>query len=292
MRHVAAGSPIAVHGDYDVDGVCSAAVLASTLRGPRGAHARAPAEPRRGLRPVGRARRGAARGRRPAADHDGLRHHRLRGGGARPRARHGHGRDRPSPPGRCAARVSGGPSRRSAATRPSCARPASPTSSPRPSTQAAERDVTELERELDLVALATVADLVPLRGREPRARQAGPARDRGHARGPGCAHCCGSLPSTRRASRSRRSASRSRRASTLPGACTAPTRRSSCVLHRRRRPRAPDRTRARRDQHRAPIGRDRDPVRGGAAADRAGSGGSGARRSALRARRTRDGIPA
>ena len=60
MRHVAGGTPIAIHGDYDVDGVCSAAVLASALealgaRGPRAA-----AQPRRGLRPVGRARRGAA----------------------------------------------------------------------------------------------------------------------------------------------------------------------------------------------------------------------------------------
>jgi single-stranded-DNA-specific exonuclease len=31
MRHVAGGTPIAIHGDYDVDGVCSAAVLASAL---------------------------------------------------------------------------------------------------------------------------------------------------------------------------------------------------------------------------------------------------------------------
>ncbi len=33
MRHVAGGTPIAIHGDYDVDGVCSAAVLASALEG-------------------------------------------------------------------------------------------------------------------------------------------------------------------------------------------------------------------------------------------------------------------
>ena len=31
MRHVAGGTPIAIHGDYDVDGVCSAAVLTSAL---------------------------------------------------------------------------------------------------------------------------------------------------------------------------------------------------------------------------------------------------------------------
>ena len=31
MRHASGGTPIAIHGDYDVDGVCSAAVLASAL---------------------------------------------------------------------------------------------------------------------------------------------------------------------------------------------------------------------------------------------------------------------
>ena len=31
-RHVAAGSPIAIHGDYDVDGVCSTAILVRALR--------------------------------------------------------------------------------------------------------------------------------------------------------------------------------------------------------------------------------------------------------------------
>src|SRR5207244_8853965 len=31
-RHVEAGGPIAVHGDYDVDGVCSTAVLVRALR--------------------------------------------------------------------------------------------------------------------------------------------------------------------------------------------------------------------------------------------------------------------
>ena len=33
LRHVAAGSPIVVHGDYDVDGVCSTAILVRALRG-------------------------------------------------------------------------------------------------------------------------------------------------------------------------------------------------------------------------------------------------------------------
>ena len=33
LRHVAAGSQIVVHGDYDVDGVCSTAILVRALRG-------------------------------------------------------------------------------------------------------------------------------------------------------------------------------------------------------------------------------------------------------------------
>ena len=93
--------------------------------------------------------------------------------------------------------------------------------------RAAERDPAELERELDLVALATVADLVPLVGENRALVRAGAARDRGHvAPGPARADARdrASIP---RASRSRRSGSRSRRASTPPGACTAPTRRSS-----------------------------------------------------------------
>ncbi len=32
LRHVSAGSRITVHGDYDVDGVCSTAVLVRGLR--------------------------------------------------------------------------------------------------------------------------------------------------------------------------------------------------------------------------------------------------------------------
>ena len=77
--------------------------------------------------------------------------------------------------------------------------------------------------DLDLVALATVADLVPLRGENRtlvRARPAGARRD-GQARA--ARADARRAASTERASTSARSASRSRRASTPPGACTAPT---------------------------------------------------------------------
>ena len=52
---------------------------------------------------------------------------------------------------------------------------------------AAGRDPAELGRELDIVALATVADLVPLRRREPHARAARPAGAAGHAAARACA---------------------------------------------------------------------------------------------------------
>ena len=80
MRHVAAGTPIAIHGDYDVDGVCSAAVLASALEalGAR-VHVRLPSRDEGYGLSVARVEELHARG-RAAADHDGLRHHRLRRG--------------------------------------------------------------------------------------------------------------------------------------------------------------------------------------------------------------------
>ena len=51
---------------------------------------------------------------------------------------------------------------------------------------AAGRDPAELDDELDIVALATVADLVPLRGREPHAR---PPRACGRCRAPRARAC-------------------------------------------------------------------------------------------------------
>ena len=52
---------------------------------------------------------------------------------------------------------------------------------------AAGRDPAELERELDIVALATVADLVPLVGENRTLVRRGPADDRGRAAARACA---------------------------------------------------------------------------------------------------------
>ena len=85
-RHVAAGARITVHGDYDVDGVCSTAVLVRALRA-LGAdvdwYLPDRAEDGYGLARA-TVERLAARGTRPA-DHRRLRDHRRRGGRA-PRA--------------------------------------------------------------------------------------------------------------------------------------------------------------------------------------------------------------
>ncbi len=97
------GEHVAVHGDFDVDGITGSALLAETLARPRtgrpqgaggtGLHPR----PRRR-----RLRRGqphdprvGGQGRDPA-DHRG--HGRRRRGGDRPGPRHGHGRHRPGSP--------------------------------------------------------------------------------------------------------------------------------------------------------------------------------------------------
>ena len=177
------GSAIAVHGDYDVDGVCSTAVLAcGAARARRGrSHARLPSRDE-GYGLSRRARRGAARaparallittdcGITAVAEVERA-----------PRARDGRGRHRPSPPGRGAARLSGRAPGGRRLSRPTCARRASPTSSRRRCLRAAGRDPAELERELDIVALATVADLVPLVGENRALVKQRPARDR---RGP------------------------------------------------------------------------------------------------------------
>ena len=95
------GTRITVHGDYDVDGVCSTAILVRALRA-LGADVDwyLPSRMRRRLRPVGRDRRAlAARGTRPAG-HRRLRDHRGRGGRGRARRRARRRRHRPPPPAR------------------------------------------------------------------------------------------------------------------------------------------------------------------------------------------------
>ena len=163
MRHVERGSMVAIHGDYDVDGVCSTALLTSALRS-LGATVR----PRLPSRDEGY---GVTRDRveelhragRRLADHRRLRHHRDGRDRARAGARHGGGRDGPPSAWSGAARcpivhpaVGGYPADLCATGVAFKLAQALWT--------AAGRDPAELERELDIVALATVADLVPLVG--------------------------------------------------------------------------------------------------------------------------------
>ena len=125
--------------------------------------------------------------------------------------------------------------RRSAATRArTSAPPASPTSSRRAAARPAGRDPAGADDDLDLVALATVADCVPLRGENRRLVRAGLRALAGDAQARGCARSCGSRRSTRARSTPARSASASPRGSTPPAACTAPTR-ARAAAHRRPR---------------------------------------------------------
>ena len=190
------GTRITVHGDYDVDGVCSTAILVRALRalGRRRGLVPARAAPttatgcrrRRSSRLAARGTRllvtadcaitaveevALARGGR-ACDVVVTDHHTPRADGALPDAPIVHpGARRGYPcPELCAAAVAyklaAGAVRRGRGATPASA-----------------------EHDLDLVALATVADVVPLRGenRAPRAR--GPARAGGDAPSRACARC-------------------------------------------------------------------------------------------------------
>jgi single-stranded-DNA-specific exonuclease len=163
MRHVEAGTPIAVHGDYDVDGVCSAAVLSSTLQalGAR-THVRLPSREEGYGLSVARVEElhtaGArllittdcgitacaevARARELGMDMVVTDHHRP--GAELPGCPIVHPEVGGYPAELCATGVA--------------------YKFAQALYRAAERDPAELERELDLVALATVADLVPLVG--------------------------------------------------------------------------------------------------------------------------------
>ena len=135
------------------------------------------------------------------------------------------------------------------------------------------------EDDLELVALATVADLMPLAGREPPARARG-ARSAGGHRQARAARADGGL--ARRPERARRARAR------LPAGAAdqrrrpaaARRRRARAAAHRGSRARRGDRGRARRGQRRAPRRR---------AADRVG--GRGAGRRARRAQRVRAARP-
>ena len=95
---LAARERIAVFGDYDVDGVTTAAILATTLRALGGDVIAARRQPPRRLRRRPRRRRALRRRGLSRAGHRRLRHQRPRSARARPRARYRRDRDR-SPPG-------------------------------------------------------------------------------------------------------------------------------------------------------------------------------------------------
>ena len=111
------GSRITVHGDYDVDGICSTAILVRALRTSRGGCGLVSAVAhRRRLRVGASDRRAAGGARHTVADHSGLRGNRRRGGRAGPLSRPGRRRHRPSQPaGR--RRAAGSAARASAAER-------------------------------------------------------------------------------------------------------------------------------------------------------------------------------
>ena len=186
-----AARAITVHGDYDVDGVCSTAVLVRALRDARRRRRLVPAEPHRGRLRARRARpsSGSPRAARgcwspstaaiTAVDEVALR--------ARP------GMDvvvtdhhRRAPTARCRTRRS--------CTRRSCGYPCPDLCATGVAYKLAQalleargRGPGRRRRDLDLVALATVADLVPLRGENRRLVRARAARARRHAQARACA---------------------------------------------------------------------------------------------------------
>ena len=167
-HHVEPASRIVVHGDYDVDGVCATAIMIRALRDARRRRPLVSAQPARGrLRPVRGDRRAPGRARDTASSSDRrLRHHRRRGGGRRPGGRASTSSSPTTTPRAPTARSRTARSctRRSCAlpVPRACAAPASPTSWPR---RSARRTADE---DVELVALATVADLVPLTGENRR----------------------------------------------------------------------------------------------------------------------------
>ena len=160
---IAAGRRITVHGDFDVDGVCATTIMVSTLR-ELGADCDwlIPDRIGDGYGAQRRERRDAGRARHGAAAHGRLRDHRGRGGGAGARAGHGGDRHRPPPGRRASCRTARSSTRRSAATRSSSLCGTAVAWKLACGAAAVETEPTRSD--LDLVALATVADVVPLVG--------------------------------------------------------------------------------------------------------------------------------
>ena len=214
-----AGRRITVHGDYDVDGVCSTAILVRALRAlGRRLRLADPGPPRGRLRAHrGTVERLAERGTAllltadcGIGSVDEVDAARAAGIEVIVTDHHQPGEQLPDCP------ILHPASR--AIRSPSCARPASPTSSRR---RCAGRGAAEAD--LDLVALATVADLVPLRG-ENRALVRRGLEVARRARRPGLRALLASASASRPSASTRAtSPSGSGRGSTPPAGSTAPT---------------------------------------------------------------------
>ena len=210
---IAAGKRICVHGDYDVDGIAATALAVSPPARARRRRRLAPPEPfRRGLRRQPRHARTARRRRVRARPHGRLRDHCGGGGRRSRRTRSRRDRHRSSSP---------------AETLPDCPIVATrPSDYPFPELcgtgvvyklgQAlfgVDSDIPK--RHLDLVALATIADVVPLVDENRSLAIAGYGRSR-ERRNPGSARSCASPASIRRVSTRVQSVSGLRRVSMLP----------------------------------------------------------------------------
>ncbi len=157
----------------------------------------------------------------------------------------------------------------------------------------AGRDATEMELHLDLVALATVADVVPLLDENRGLVRAGPAPARGGRRSPACGRSwrwrASIAPTPRRPIVGFRLAPRINAA----GRLCHPDRGARAPADHRRRPGPRARRAARGAEPRAPGGRGRDPAPGrlagrGGRRGVAGTAGLRAARSRLARGRDRD----
>ena len=237
LAHVERGARITVHGDYDVDGVCSTAILVRALRD-LGADVDwfLPSRREDGYGLAARDRRAAGRARDAAAGHRGLRDHRRRRGRGGARGGHGRRRHRPPPAARrrhAARRADRAPARlRLPVPRPLRRRRRATSSRPALLEAAAEdpagADGTSTSSRWRRSPTACRSR------REPPPRPRGPAALGATAQARACARSC--------ASRSRPDALDARAigfrlapGSTPPAGCTAPTPASSCSSPRTRR---------------------------------------------------------
>ena len=237
-----AASRITVHGDYDVDGVCSTAILVRALRTLGARRRLVPAQPHRRRLRARRRRRSSGW---PPAGPSCWSPPTARS----PRSRRSRRRARPgwtswsptttrrAPTAGCRTRRSS--TRASAATRArTCAPPGVAYKLAQALLEAAGLDPAAADADLDLVALATVADVVPLEGENRGLVRAG-LRALARTRKPGLRALMEVVArGPERGGRRRRSASGSRRGSTPPGRLQRADAGLELLLTDRRRARA------------------------------------------------------